>query len=101
MNAHSSVLNESSLVVKKSFFVKKNKWLFIPFKDLTCEIETYAAGRFIELTEPAEEDFILDFNLAFNPLCNYADVYNCSYPPIENQLDIEIKAGEKVYPRHH
>ncbi|MEN8154758.1 MAG: DUF1684 domain-containing protein [Acidobacteriota bacterium] len=40
----------------------------------------------------------MDFNECYNPLCNYATVYNCTLPPFENELDIEIKAGEKTYP---
>lgn len=91
---------KKSLMAYKSD-VSKNKWLFIPFKDMTSEVKTYAAGRFLEIIEPAGNEFILDFNLAFNPLCNYADVYNCSYPPRENSLDIAINAGEKTYPIDH
>jgi hypothetical protein len=76
-------------------------WLFIPFKDLTTGKETYSAGRFLEITEPVGEEFILDFNYAFNPLCNYSHVYNCSYPPEENWLKISIEAGEKSYGKGH
>lgn len=76
-------------------------WLFIPFRDKTSEVETYAAGRFLELEEPPGDSFVLDFNLSFNPLCNYAHVYNCSYPPPENHLKIAIRAGEKTYPEEH
>ncbi len=75
--------------------------LFIPFKDKTNGKETYGAGRFLEIKEPAGDSFILDFNDAFNPLCNYAHVWNCSYPPSENILDIPIEAGEKKYPIKH
>ncbi len=76
-------------------------WLFIPFNDKTNGKATYAAGRFIEIKEPGSDRFILDFNEAFNPLCNYAHVYNCSYPPAENTLDIPIEAGKKEYPVKH
>lgn len=73
--------------------------LFIPFGDKTNDKETYGSGRFLEIHEPAEPNFILDFNLCFNPLCNYsADAYNCPLPPFENILDAPIKAGEKTYP---
>jgi hypothetical protein len=73
--------------------------LFIPFGDATNGKETYAAGRFLEIPEPGETNFILDFNRCFNPLCNYAhDAYNCPIPPMENILDVPIKAGEKTYP---
>ena len=73
--------------------------LFIPFGDKTNDKETYGSGRFLEIHEPGEANFILDFNLCFNPLCNYsADAYNCPLPPFENILAAPIKAGEKTYP---
>lgn len=72
--------------------------LFIPFMDKTSAAETYGGGRFLEIHEPFGDTFILDFNLCFNPLCNYAPVYNCAVPPRENILDIPVKAGEKTYP---
>jgi len=75
--------------------------LFVPFKDTTNGKITYGAGRFLEIKEPFGDTFILDFNEAFNPLCNYSHVWNCSYPPSENILDIPIKAGEKKYPLSH
>jgi uncharacterized protein (DUF1684 family) len=73
--------------------------LFIPFGDKTNDKETYGSGRFLEIHEPGETNFILDFNLCFNPLCNYsADAYNCPLPPFENILEVHIYAGEKIYP---
>ncbi len=87
---------------KKDLSVNPPKaYLFIPFKDKTNGKETYGAGRFLEIKEPAGDTFILDFNEAFNPLCNYSHVWNCSYPPSENILDIPIRAGEKKYPIDH
>jgi hypothetical protein len=73
-------------------------YLFIPFRDATTSRETYGAGRFLEIEEPDEEYFILDFNRAFNPLCNYSPAYNCAIPPRENHLQVAIKAGEMTYP---
>ncbi|MBP7864336.1 MAG: DUF1684 domain-containing protein [Acidobacteria bacterium] len=71
--------------------------LFIPFRDATTGKGTYPAGRFLEVPHPAGEDLVLDFNTAFNPLCNYADTYNCPRPPEENRLDFPVRAGEKTY----
>lgn len=73
-------------------------YLFVPFKDATNGLESYEVGRFIDVTEPAGEEFIMDFNRCYNPLCNYAPAYNCPLPPLENFLDIAIAAGEKTYP---
>lgn len=72
--------------------------LFVPFKDATSGGETYGAGRFLELDDPDGERFVLDFNLAFNPLCNYSPAYNCTVPPRENHLGVAILAGELTYP---
>lgn len=71
---------------------------FVPFRDLTSGSETYGAGRFLELTEPAGDEMQVDFNQAFNPLCNYSSVYNCPLPPTENHLLVPVEAGEKSYP---
>jgi len=75
-----------------------SKELFIPFRDATSGQQTYGAGRFLEIEEPAERFFVLDFNRAFNPLCNYSPAYNCALPPRDNRLDLPILAGEKTYP---
>ncbi len=80
---------------------KSSDILFIPFKDTTSGKATYGAGRFLEIHEPEEERFILDFNRCFNPLCNYSPAYNCPIPPRENRLKVAIEAGEKTYPTEH
>jgi uncharacterized protein (DUF1684 family) len=72
--------------------------LFIPFRDATSGRETYGAGRFLDVDEPAAEDFVLDFNRAYNPLCNYSPAFNCPIPPRENHLEVAIRAGERTYP---
>jgi hypothetical protein len=72
--------------------------LFIPFRDATSGRETYGAGRFMDLEEPEGERFVLDFNRAYNPLCNYSPAYNCPIPPRENRLEAAIRAGELTYP---
>ncbi len=74
--------------------------LFIPFNDNTNGSTTYGTGRFFEIAEPAENQFIFDFNSCFNPLCSYSPAYNCPIPPSENFLNIAIPAGEKIYSHH-
>lgn len=74
------------------------KYLFVPFKDDTNGKETYEVGRFIDLEDPEGSEVMLDFNRCYNPLCNYSPAYNCPLPPLENFLEIEIRAGEKTYP---
>lgn len=74
--------------------------LFIPFTDATTGEETYSVGRFLEVPAPKGRSFTLDFNAAFNPLCNYSSIWNCPIPPEENALPVPVRAGEKTYPMH-
>ena len=72
--------------------------LFVPFKDLTNGEATYSAGRYLYLRMPKEgEEAILDFNLSHNPNCAYNSNFACTLPPKDNFLQVEIKAGEKVF----
>ena len=70
--------------------------LFVPFKDLTSGMDTYEAGRYLDLDRNATGLYNLDFNLAYTPNCHFSPMYSCPIPPKENHLPIEIKAGEKV-----
>jgi uncharacterized protein (DUF1684 family) len=76
-------------------------YLFIPFNDLTNYESTYGGGRYIDilLKEIDGDRVLLDFNKCYNPYCAYADGFSCPIPPTENHLPIEIRAGEKVFPR--
>jgi uncharacterized protein (DUF1684 family) len=90
---------EQELTALKSALEGENSTgLFLPFRDATSGKQTYGAGRFLEIEEPTESLFVLDFNRAFNPLCNYSPAYNCTVPPRENHLDLPILAGERTYP---
>ncbi|WP_316806572.1 DUF1684 domain-containing protein [Pedobacter agri] len=73
--------------------------LFLPFTDETNNKETYGGGRYIDLSskEIIDNKIEVDFNKAYNPYCAYSDGYRCPVPPEENDLSIEIKAGEKLY----
>ncbi len=72
--------------------------LFVPFRDATSGVETYGAGRYLEPEEAGPDEIVLDFNLAYNPFCAYANHYSCPLPPAENHLAVAIRAGEKDYP---
>ncbi len=72
--------------------------LFVPFADRTSGAETYGSGRFMDLEQPAGATVELDFNRAYNPLCNYSPAYNCPLPPAENRLAAAVRAGERTYP---
>jgi uncharacterized protein len=74
-------------------------YLFVPFNDLTNTFTTYGGGRYIDLNSQdiKNNQIVLDFNKAYNPYCAFADGYSCPKPPAENNLKVEINAGEKVF----
>jgi uncharacterized protein (DUF1684 family) len=72
--------------------------LFVPFRDTTNGIETYPAGRYLDLERTATGLYDLDFNRAYHPYCYYNAQYDCPYPPAENRLTTPIRAGERVRP---
>jgi len=73
--------------------------LFVPFKDKTSGFTTYQAGRYLEISEPDEQQMcIIDFNRAYNPYCAYNAEYSCPLILSENILPVFIKAGEKNPP---
>ncbi|MBK9249659.1 MAG: DUF1684 domain-containing protein [Ignavibacteria bacterium] len=72
--------------------------LFVPFGDATNGRSTYGAGRYIDLEEESGADeYLLDFNAAYNPYCAYNYSYSCPLVPAENILKVSIKAGEKKF----
>jgi uncharacterized protein len=81
---------------------KNGDELFVAFRDATTAQETYDIGRYLFVPfAGADAAYVLDFNLATNPLCNYSPHYNCPIPPRENVLPVPIRAGEMKYPVHH
>jgi len=73
--------------------------LFLPFTDETNNKETYGGGRYIDLDakEIKSNHIEIDFNKAYNPYCAYSDGYRCPVPPEENDLQLAISVGEKLY----
>jgi uncharacterized protein (DUF1684 family) len=73
--------------------------LFLPFTDGTSGMESYPAGRYVNLQEAGADRYILDFNRAYNPLCAYGmpERYTCPVTPSENRLNVRVLAGEKGY----
>ncbi|UXX79667.1 DUF1684 domain-containing protein [Reichenbachiella carrageenanivorans] len=77
---------------------EKEDGLFLAFTDLTSDETTYGGGRYLNLNfSDKAKKVTLDFNLAYNPYCEYSATYSCPLPPVENQLPIAIEAGEKLY----
>nr|MEE4268320.1 DUF1684 domain-containing protein [Candidatus Krumholzibacteria bacterium] len=82
---------------------KGGDYLWLPFFDATSGKESYPGGRYLDLEIDAEGNVDLDFNFAYNPLCDYnPDRYNCTLPPVENTLPFRVVAGEKTLnPEQH
>ena len=78
--------------------------LFIPFRDTTNGVETYAAGRYLidaaksmDLGgDPARGTLIVDFNFAVQPSCAFDPRWACPLAPPENRLDVPVRAGERL-----
>jgi uncharacterized protein len=72
--------------------------LFLAFGDETSAVETYGAGRYLDVAKvPGSSTITLDFNKAYNPYCAYNESFSCPLPPKENLLKVAIRAGEKNY----
>lgn len=72
---------------------------FLPFMDATTGVDTYPAGRYVDLIGPPGGPFVLDFNTAYNPYCAYGapERYVCPRTPSENRLPVRIAGGERGY----
>lgn len=71
--------------------------IFVPFRDETSAKTTYGAGRYLDLNKRAGSEYVLDFNRAYNPFCAYSPYYSCPLPPGENNLPVEVLAGERNF----
>jgi uncharacterized protein (DUF1684 family) len=70
---------------------------FLPFVDSLAGSETYPAGRYLEPEPLANGQFLIDFNLAYNPYCAYNENWSCPLTPFENRLKVPVRAGEKIF----
>lgn len=71
--------------------------LFLPFSDLASGNESYIGGKYIDLKISKGNTMTIDFNKSYNPYCAYNHKYSCPIVPLENDLNIEIKAGVKKF----
>lgn len=76
----------------------EDRSLFVPFRDATSGKDTYGAARYLDIDERKSDDYVIDFNAAYNPYCAYSEDYVCPFPPQENWLTVPIRAGEKNFP---
>ncbi|MGE3801981.1 MAG: DUF1684 domain-containing protein [Candidatus Kapaibacterium sp.] len=92
------VIGNDSLQLTAFESVPPHGSLFIPFGDESNSIQTYAGGRYIDLSvDLLESTSQLDFNEAYNPYCAYSEAWSCPLVPRENYLPVPIQAGEKAY----
>ncbi len=89
------------LNIYKNIELSKKKefkdYLFLPFSDLSSGIESYIGGKYIDLKIPKGKTIAIDFNTSYNPYCAYNHKYSCPRVPLENDLNIEIRAGVKKF----
>ncbi len=77
-------------------------YLWLPFFDATTGKDTYGGGRYLDLKVDADGLVEVDFNYAYNPLCDYnAEAFNCTLPPRDNTLHFAVEAGEKLFAGAH
>ncbi|MBG6110048.1 uncharacterized protein (DUF1684 family) [Flavobacterium sp. CG_9.10] len=92
---------EFKLNIYKNIELSKKKeykdYLFLPFSDLTCGNESYIGGKYIDMKVPKGKTIVIDFNTSYNPYCAYSHKYSCPKVPLENDLNIEIRAGVKKF----
>ena len=77
-------------------FLEGSGRLKVPFTDSTNGIETYKAGRYVNLVPNRTRMYSLDFNYAYHPSCYYNSAYLCPLPPQQNHVDTPIRAGERM-----
>ena len=71
---------------------------FLPFTDSTTGEETYGGGRYLDVLPLDAGHYLVDFNYAYNPYCDYNPRWSCPIPPPQNRLKVPIRAGEKHFP---
>ena len=64
------------------------------FRDATSGKQSYELGRYADVKKLPSGNYLLDFNVAYNPACSVSEHYNCPIPPKTNVLAVAIRAGE-------
>lgn len=73
---------------------EKDHSLFIKFRDITNNKETYPPSRYC-YTEPVNDGKVaLDFNYAYSPPCAFTEYATCLFAPQQNYLPFRVEAGE-------
>ncbi len=88
-----NVFRDQELMNEEGF----EDYLFLPFLDDTNGDESYGGGRYLDLRIPEGDQLTIDFNTAYSPYCAYNEKYSCPIVPRENYIDVEVRAGVKVF----
>ena len=67
------------------------------FRDGSNASTTYSGGRYVAVDPLQEGLYLIDFNMAYNPYCDYNPAYICPMPPAQNTLPFSVEAGELTY----
>ena len=86
-----------ALILFKEINNQNKNNVFLLFNDKTNGNQTYAGGRYIDLSFKNSKRIEVDFNKSYNPYCEYDIKYTCPIPPKENNIPLKILAGEKKY----
>jgi uncharacterized protein (DUF1684 family) len=76
--------------------------LFLPLRDATAGETSYGGGRYLLDTAKgadlgcAGRSLVIDLNFLYHPSCRYSDRWQCPLAPAENQVAVEIRAGEML-----
>jgi uncharacterized protein (DUF1684 family) len=93
---------DGEFAVLETFRAPGVEALLVPFRDRTNGTETWSEGRYLTIPGPADAESAqvleptVDFNLAYHPLCVYDPSVRSALPPAENELPLQIRAGERL-----
>lgn len=95
---------DSELTVLSVYRAPGVETLLVPFRDGTNGNATWEHGRYLNIPAPETTadthskpvETVLDFNVAYHPLCVYDETVRSAIPPTENQLPVSIPAGERL-----
>ncbi len=98
INAKTSFIGEVTFEYEgKEYKLKVGNNGFTMISDDTSGNETYGGGRYIYLDLPEKDGPVkVDLNRLYNPPCSFSQYTTCLYPPQENHLPFDLKAGETI-----
>jgi uncharacterized protein len=77
--------------------------LFLPIRDATAGVGSFGGGRYLLDTAKgadlgsAGRALVIDLNFLYHPSCSYDERWVCPLAPKDNNIDIPVPAGERLY----